>query len=146
MMMNCCQRCHRPLSNPASRKVGFGPVCAAIMGVKLEHDSAPVQPSLFPDTCPVRWGDADIVLSRDERGYAQVNVPHNLVHHSPTGFEWGYGGSGPADLALNILALFVPVQDAMRLHQQYKWDLIASFPREGGVITSASVREWIAAH
>ena len=23
--------------------------------------------------------------------------------HSPTGYEWGYGGSGPADLALSIL-------------------------------------------
>jgi hypothetical protein len=27
-----------------------------------------------------------------------------IVYHSPTGFEWGYAGSGPADLALNILA------------------------------------------
>lgn len=27
-----------------------------------------------------------------------------IVYHSPTGFEWGYPGSGPADLALNILA------------------------------------------
>ena len=32
-----------------------------------------------------------------------TNVPHLVVHHSPTGYEWGYGGSGPADLALNIL-------------------------------------------
>lgn len=27
-----------------------------------------------------------------------------LVNHSPTGFSWGYGGSGPAQLALAILA------------------------------------------
>ena len=26
-----------------------------------------------------------------------------LRRHSPTGFEWGYGGSGPAQLALAIL-------------------------------------------
>ena len=26
-----------------------------------------------------------------------------LYNHSPTGFEWGYGGSGPAQLALAIL-------------------------------------------
>jgi len=25
------------------------------------------------------------------------------VYHSPTGFEWGYGGSGPADLARSIM-------------------------------------------
>lgn len=27
-----------------------------------------------------------------------------IVHHSPTGMQSGYGGSGPADLALTILA------------------------------------------
>ena len=26
-----------------------------------------------------------------------------LVNHSPSGFEWGYGGSGPAQLALAFL-------------------------------------------
>ena len=26
-----------------------------------------------------------------------------LVNHSPLGFEWGYGGSGPAQLALALL-------------------------------------------
>ena len=29
-------------------------------------------------------------------------LPHS-VRHSPTGFEMGYGGSGPADLAYSIL-------------------------------------------
>lgn len=28
----------------------------------------------------------------------------DLRNHSPEGFEWGYGGSGPAQLALAILA------------------------------------------
>lgn len=27
----------------------------------------------------------------------------HYVRHSPTGLEWGYGGSGPADLARSIL-------------------------------------------
>lgn len=26
-----------------------------------------------------------------------------MVRHSPTGFSWGYGGSGPADLARSLL-------------------------------------------
>ena len=30
------------------------------------------------------------------------DLPH-LVRHSPTGFEWGYAGSGPAELARCIL-------------------------------------------
>jgi hypothetical protein len=28
----------------------------------------------------------------------------DLYNHSPTGFAWGYGGSGPAQLALALLA------------------------------------------
>ncbi len=44
------------------------------------------------------------VICRREAGYAVVEgIGQEWVWHSPSGFEWGYGGSGPADLALNIL-------------------------------------------
>lgn len=46
-----------------------------------------------------------LVLQRDgddHHAITRTNVPHLVAHHSPSGFEWGYGGSGPADLALNI--------------------------------------------
>lgn len=36
----------------------------------------------------------------------------HVVVHSPTGFEWGYAGSGPADLALSILADMLDEQPA----------------------------------
>ena len=46
----------------------------------------------------------DIVCRRGADGTAVVEgIRQAWVWHSPTGFEWGYGGSGPADLALNIL-------------------------------------------
>ena len=32
-----------------------------------------------------------------------TNVPWSVVNGSPTGFSWGYNGSGPNDFALNIL-------------------------------------------
>ena len=48
---------------------------------------------------------------RDADGTARVTVDMepldprlDLANHSPTGFEWGYGGSGPAQLALALLA------------------------------------------
>lgn len=49
---------------------------------------------------------------RDENGIPKVSVVEDgvarpLKHinvHSPDGFEWGYAGSGPADLALAICA------------------------------------------
>ena len=31
-------------------------------------------------------------------------LSHGIRNHSSSGFEWGYGGSGPAQLALAILA------------------------------------------
>lgn len=76
-------------------------------------------------------------------GDALVTIERPFIYHSPTGYEWGYGGSGPADLALNILALFVPPPEAWSLHQQYKFDVIARIPRDGGTIQAESVREWI---
>src|SRR5687767_7716662 len=54
----------------------------------------------------------DIVCERTGPGPGgiRVNIPQAHTHHSPTGFEWGYGGSGPADLALNIAARFLPLE------------------------------------
>lgn len=83
-----------------------------------------------------------IVLVRTEQGVA-TNVPHYTCVHSPDGFEFGYGGSGPADLALNIAEavlrqigysgnLSEPNYDgnrcfeaAMRMHQNVKWQFVA---------------------
>lgn len=98
----------------------------------------------------------DIVLTRDSTG-AHANIPQSVIHHSPAGFEFGYGGSGPADLALNILNFFVPADGQPKVtcfqgscsrfawdyHQEFKWAFIASLPREGGVIRAAMIREWI---
>lgn len=59
-----------------------------------------------------------------------TNVPHTWVHHSPDGFEYGYGGSGPSDLALNVLLLFTDKDTAWKLHQDFKWKFIATLKQE----------------
>jgi hypothetical protein len=51
----------------------------------------------------------DIVCRRDpavESG-VRCNIEQTVISHSPCGFEWGYGGSGPHDFALNILCKFI---------------------------------------
>ncbi len=50
--------------------------------------------------------------------------------HSPTGFSWGYPGSGPAQLALAILLSYLPEQDALSLYQDFKFKFIATLPQE----------------
>jgi hypothetical protein len=47
-------------------------------------------------------------------------------NHSPSGFEIGYGGSGPAQLALAILMMFTDKDTASRLHQDFKWEFLAN--------------------
>ena len=54
------------------------------------------------------------------------------MNHSPTGFEWGYGGSGPAQLALAILADCLEDDDrAVGLHQLFKWQVVQHLPHQG---------------
>lgn len=50
-----------------------------------------------------------------------------VFNHSPDGFAWGYGGSGPAQLALALLlAAGIPAETATRLHQGFKNDHVAN--------------------
>ena len=49
----------------------------------------------------------------------------DLWNHSPSGFEWGYGGSGPAQLALALLADHLGNDaEAVRLHQDFKHTVV----------------------
>jgi hypothetical protein len=53
----------------------------------------------------------------------------DLFNQSPTGFSWGYGGSGPAQLALALLADALGDDDrAIRLHQAFKFKVVAAWP------------------
>ena len=49
--------------------------------------------------------------------------------HSPDGFEWGYRGSGPAQLALALLLhAGVPEDKAVEGHQALKEEVVAALP------------------
>lgn len=64
--------------------------------------------------------------------------------HSPTGFEWGYAGSGPAQLALAILLDVTGMPSYSLTHyQQFKADCIARMPKEWD-LTEAEINFWIA--
>jgi hypothetical protein len=65
-------------------------------------------------------------------------------NHSPDGFCWGYGGSGPAQLALGIMLEFVDKERAQNLYQQFKWDVVAKLNKEEDfIILSDEVARWI---
>src|SRR4051794_10424179 len=58
--------------------------------------------------------------------------------------EWGYAGSGPAQLALALLADALDDDVAMELHQKFKFGIVAGFEHQGWILTQAEIRSWIA--
>jgi len=44
-----------------------------------------------------------------------------VCNHSPDGFSWGYGGSGPAQLALAVLLELYDRDFALAHHQGFKF-------------------------
>ena len=69
-----------------------------------------------------------------------------IRNHSPDGFNWGYGGSGPSQLALAILLEFTSRAKAAMMYQNFKWDVIAGLPQgQDFVLEGSKVREWLKA-
>jgi Family of unknown function (DUF6166) len=70
----------------------------------------------------------------------RLNPRQDLWNHSPTGFEWGYGGSGPAQLALAILADHCANDErALNWYQRFKWAVIAGLPHREWILTSEDI-------
>lgn len=66
-----------------------------------------------------------------------------LNNHSPDGFQFGFGGSGPAQLALALLLDVTTNPDiALTYYQQFKWDIVACWGKEW-TIFSGEILEWI---
>jgi hypothetical protein len=67
-----------------------------------------------------------------------------IINHSPDGFNWGYSGSGPAQLALAILLELTSNDFALFNHQDFKRDFIAGLKQEKDFeIDGETVVNWI---
>ena len=66
----------------------------------------------------------------------------DLWNHSPTGFEWGYVGSGPAQLALALVAYHLgDDQQALNLYQRFKWAVVTQLPLKRWRLTSEQIAQ-----
>lgn len=147
-----CSKCGRALTNPHSIHRGTGPICA------YHPTDAPMKTSDITDDHIPSDLTNGIILERND-GIVATNVPHLVIHHSPTGYEFGYSGSGPADLALNIVEAALNRLDwhggrikcydgdcfqlSWNLHQDFKSQFIACVPRTGSTIPWYTVIDWI---
>jgi Family of unknown function (DUF6166) len=71
-----------------------------------------------------------------------------VVNHSPTGFCWGYGGSGPAQTALAIMLDFFAGDTARALqnYQDFKFKFVAGWDMNGSWrLTSQEIESWLSA-
>jgi hypothetical protein len=67
--------------------------------------------------------DGSTVVRRTDADGTPRHLPprFDLAKHSPTGFEWGYEGSGPAQLSLALLCdALGDVPLACRVYQEFK--------------------------
>lgn len=124
---------------------------------------------------PLPLKDHGLVMKRGEegpgpRGTVKTNIPHRVEQGSPDGFEFGYGGSGPSDLALNAVEHLIdhlaskgkiePPTDyyteeegevqrgrvsktAFRLAEEFKAQFIAPAPTSGACVKYQVLKEWL---
>ena len=64
-------------------------------------------------------------------------------NHSPTGVEWGYNGSGPAQLALAILLAVTDGETATKRYHRFKDDVIARIAEPEWALPVRYVRRWL---
>jgi hypothetical protein len=70
-----------------------------------------------------------------------------LRTHSPVGFEFGYIGRGPAQLALAILLDATGSERiALRWYNEFKFEFIANIENDGGMILGEDIAQWIEQH
>ncbi|WP_323174709.1 DUF6166 domain-containing protein [Natrialba sp. PRR66] len=55
-----------------------------------------------------------------------------LANHSPSGLEWGYGGSGPAQLALALLLDYTDNEEvALEVYKAFKTEVVSQLECTG---------------
>jgi hypothetical protein len=81
------------------------------------------------------------VVVEENGEFTGLNPRFDLRNHSPTSFEWGYGGSGPAQLALALAAdVLADDERAQDVYQRLKFKVVGGLPHEGWVLTEDRLR------
>jgi hypothetical protein len=82
------------------------------------------------------------VSVEDRDGNVRTLVHH--PRHSPDGHSWGYNGSGPADLAKDLLWDHMGVEPSPVLYQAFKEAVVATVPMNAPFeIDSATITKWL---
>ncbi|MFO0850735.1 MAG: DUF6166 domain-containing protein [Gemmataceae bacterium] len=89
-----------------------------------------------------RTEDGCAVTVAGDNGGRSLDPRFDLRTHSPTGFEWGYGGSGPAQLALALAAdVLGDDEAALDVYQRLKFRVVGRLPADGWTLTEAELAD-----
>ena len=66
-----------------------------------------------------------------------------LRHHSQTGIEWGFPGSGPMQLALALLLKVTDQDTALRYYIRFRDGVIARIATDSWATTTADLAKWL---
>jgi hypothetical protein len=89
--------------------------------------------------------EVDVIDSAAPNGGYALSPRQDLRNHSPTGFEWSYAGSGPAQLALALLAdALGDDEKAQRLYQEFKFALVVRLPKDRWELSQEDILQTVA--
>ena len=132
-----------PQTDPAGQATGRNPSPAPEAAARPAGRSSPHNDPVALYQVRRVWGGSVIALVVHVSGFA-TPLPHQ-VHHSPDGYELGYGGSGPADLARSIIGHYLnDPNPSPALYQDFKLRFLASpTVRDGIDITVGAITAWM---
>ena len=70
-----------------------------------------------------------------------LNPMLEILNYSPSGFEWGFSGAGPSQLAFAILADLYGVKTAESKFQVFKNRIVKRLPETGWNLTEKMIRD-----
>jgi Family of unknown function (DUF6011) len=155
-----CGVCGRELTDPSSIAAGIGPDCLARLAEdrQIDPSSAVIEwreeVGLGPKTyLGVRSGDrhetstVTVQVPGRDRYLLTLTVPHGSAYpKSPDGHAWGYGGSGPSQLALDILTDLLGHEAHPACYQAFKDAFIATARGPHLAIHEGQIRLWLGAY
>jgi len=105
-------------------------------GALSDHDDQPIYRGQRDRTAPV--GEECSVTVDGE----PLDCRYDLLSASPTGFEWNYGGSGPAQLAIALLAHAFNDHFAVTHYQRFKRNVVAELPENGWTLSKSEIERF----
>jgi len=151
-MSNKCLKCNRELKNEKAKSIGFGEVCLRkLKREETRKENEINQRILIP---PREHNPGEYVFVKREANTVKSNIPRTINHHSPSGFNYGYPGSGASELALNIMNFYYPgnkqkvgeysvSEITFRLYQRFKEEFIAIQKEDSFKIDTKDIKCWV---